>query len=52
MFNFTDHTGTNRSVHIPPNALYSGAGLAVAWNVLTNPYNITCAYVAGTQVHV
>ena len=42
--------GANRSVQIPPNALYSGAGLAAAINLLTNPYNITCAYVAGSQL--
>ena len=50
LFNFTDHTGTNRSVQIPPNAFYSGAGLATAINLLINAYNITCAYNAGTQL--
>ena len=49
-FNFTDHTGTNRAVIIPPNAFYSGAGLATAINLLINAYNITCAYNAGTQL--
>ena len=34
LFNFTDHTGTNRSVQIPPNALYSGTALATAINTL------------------
>ena len=48
--NFTDHMGTNRSVQIPANAFYSGAGLATAINLLINPYNITCAYNAGTQL--
>jgi len=49
-FNFIDHTGTNRAVIIPPNALYGGAALAAAINLLTNAYNITCAYNAGTQL--
>ena len=34
LFNFSDHTGANRSVQIPPNALYSGAALATANNLL------------------
>ena len=50
LFNFTDHTGTNRSVQIGANAFYSGAGLATAINLLINPYNIICAYNAGTQL--
>ena len=49
-FNFIDHTGTNRAVIIPPNALYGGAALAAAINLLINAYNITCAYNAGTQL--
>ena len=49
-FNFKDNTGTNRAVIIPPNALYGGAALAAAINLLINAYNITCAYNAGTQL--
>ena len=41
LFNFSDHTGANRSVQIPPNALYSGAALATANNLLI---------IAGTQL--
>ena len=34
LFNFTDHTGTKRSVQIPPTALYSGTNLATAINTI------------------
>ena len=50
LFNFTDHTGTNRSVQIPPNALYSGTNLATAINNLTSPFNVGCVYSTVTQL--
>ena len=50
LFNFTDHTGTNRSVQIPPNALYSGTGLTTAINTLTSPFKVECVYSTVTPV--